>query len=156
MKKYSILLICLIISSCHVLQKDKQTLKKSTQKENYKIESKHTSSNEQRQLLLSDSSDTGFMLVLWPKGSFKLSLANGFEGEAEKILIKSKQTHKKEINLKQEVKHDGTLLRANYNKEKESTTIRKNNKFRIGTNWIWLLILSALCLGYLLYRRFCN
>jgi hypothetical protein len=36
-------------------------------------------------------------MMLWPKGKFTFSLANGFEGEADRVMIKGKQSQQKVV-----------------------------------------------------------
>ena len=87
-------------------------------------------------MVLIDSSYADFTLMLWPKGKFKFTLANGFEGEAERIIVRGKQTQQKLLHVKQETKRDSTVLKANYNKEKESSTTVEKNKLSVGYNWV--------------------
>ena len=43
--------------------------------------------------LYSDSSHQDYSVQVWPKGHFTFSATNGFEGEAEKLLIKGRTQH---------------------------------------------------------------
>jgi hypothetical protein len=150
MKTHLILiLVLLILSSCRILKKDQLTLKKLDQKEQLQITEQRNTHSQQSQLLLIDSSHKDFTMLLWPKGKFTFSVANGFDGEAEKILIKGRQSSQKMLSLKQETQHDGTTRKAAYSNEKENTVMVKKNTFAMGYNWYWLLLLP---IGYMIYR----
>ena len=138
-------------TACKVLQKDRLSVKKLSQTEELQFVAQKNTLSQQNQLILIDSNHNDFTIILWPKGKFKFSLPNGFEGEAEKILIKGKQTQQKILKVKAEKKQDSIVLKANYTNRKESSTVVKKNKFSIGYNWAWLLIFPIL---YLLYNRY--
>ncbi len=147
-------LMVLTLMSCHILKKDKQTLRKLQQQEHVHIDARRQLLHTQNQLLITDSSHNDYTMVLWPKGNFKLSIANGFEGEAEKILLKGNVTKQKFIALKNEVKRDSSLLKANYSNETERITERQKNKLSTGYQWGWVLVLLMLLIVVWLYRRY--
>jgi hypothetical protein len=154
MKTHLILiLVPLTLTSCHILKKDQLTLRTKSQKEQLQITGQRNKRSQQSQLMLTDSSHSDFTLTLWPKGKFTFSVAKGFEGEAEKIMIKGKQINQKMVNLKQETQQDSTVIKATYSNEKESSALVKKNKFSIGYNWYWLLLLP---IGYVIYRIILN
>ena len=132
-----------------MLKKEKLTTKKQSEKEELQINSQHHTLNQKSQLVLIDSSQNDFTMMLWPKGRFTFSLTNGFEGEAEKILLNGKQTKQKIMNLKQETKQDSTAFKANYVNKRESSNAVQKNKLSVGYNWAWLLILPFF---YVVYR----
>ena len=93
-------------------------------------------------------------MMLWPKGKFTFSIANGFEGEAEKILIKGKQTQQKLLKIKQEKKQDSTAFKVNYTNKKESSNSVQKNKLNVGYNWGWVLVLVILLALIWGYKKF--
>ena len=143
-----------MLNACQLLRKDKSTLKKLSQTEELQVVSQKTTLSVQNQLVLIDSSHNDFTMMLWPKGKFKFSIAKGFEGEAEKILIRGKQTQQKILKVKTEKRQDSIVLKANYSNKKESSTVVKKNKFSIGYNWAWIFIFPILYLCYWLYKRY--
>ena len=146
-------LVLMALTSCHILSKQKQTLQKISHKEQMQLAEQRITKSQQSQLLLVDSSHNDFTMLLWPKGKFTFSVANGFEGEAEKILIKGKQVSKKVLNLNEETKKDSILLEANYSNQSKSIAMVQKNKFRVGYSWTWLLIVPILWMSYRLYKR---
>lgn len=141
-KIYSIVLLAAVaLTSCSFLKKDKQSIKTKHQKEELQFSAQHQVITHQNQLVLMDSSYNDFTLMLWPKGKFTFSIANGFEGEAERLLIKRKQSQQKVLHMRQETKQDSIVLKANYNNEKESSTAVKKNKLSVGYNWAWIVVL---------------
>ncbi len=150
----TITIMVLILLGCHILQKDKQTLKQLRKKEQLQIVEQRNIHNYQTQLMLIDSSHNEFTLQLWPKGRFTFSVAKGFEGEAEKIVINGKHTNQKLLAVKQETKRDSTLLKTNYYNTKENNTIVKKNKLNFGNNWTWMLVIPGFYILYLLYKRY--
>ena len=151
LKIYLIITLAVVtLGACKLLKKDRLSLKKLSQAEELKFVAQKTTLSQQNQLVLIDSSHHDFTMMLWPKGKFTFSLTNGFEGEAEKILIKGKQTELKILKFKAEKKRDSIVLRANYTNKKESSTVVKKNKFSMG----YILLVPILYLCYWLYKRF--
>ncbi len=149
-----IALVALSLLGCHILQKDKLTLKKLSQKEELQFEVQHNTLSLQSQLVLIDSSHNDFTVLLYPKGKFTFSIANGFEGEAEQVMVKGKNTRVKILEVKEDVKQDSATVKANYSREKESSTLVKKNKLSMGYNWGWVVGLLVVFTLIWLYRRF--
>lgn len=142
------------LTACQLLKKEKLTVKAQYQKEVLQLTEHRNLLSQQNQLILIDSSHNDFTMMLYPKGRFTFSVANGFEGEAEKILINGKHTRQKIINLKQEIKKDSSVFKANYANEKESSASVKKNKLSVGCNWSLLLIIPVFYFLYLIYKRY--
>ena len=149
-----IALTAVSLTACKLLKKDKLSVKKLSQTEELQVVAQKTSLTQQNQLVLMDSSHNDFTMMLWPKGKFTFSLTNGFKGEAEKILIKGKQTQQRILKVKAEKREDSIVLKANYTNRKESSAVVNKNKFSIGYNWGWLLIFPILYVLYQLYSRY--
>ena len=92
--------------------------------------------------------------MLWPKGKFTFSLSNGFEGEAEKILIKGKQTQQKLLNMKQEKTQDSAAFKVNYSNQKQSNNNVQKNKIKVVYNWGWVLVLLVIFVLIWAYVKF--
>jgi hypothetical protein len=150
----TIALTIAILTSCQLLSKEKLTSKTQSQKEELQLVQQRNTLSQKNDLVLIDSSHNDFTMILWPKGNFKFSVANGFEGEAERIIIKGKQTEQKTLNLKQEKKQDSTQYKANYTNEKESSTTIKKNKLSVGFNWGWIVALLVFFVLIWFYRKY--
>jgi beta-lactamase superfamily II metal-dependent hydrolase len=150
---YTVLAVA-TLTSCQLLKKEKLTLKTKWQKEELKIAAQKTTFSQKNELVLIDSSQNDFTMMLWPKGKFTFSLTNGFEGEAERVIIKGKQSQQKVLNIKRETKQDSTIIKTNYTNEKESSTTIKKNKLSGGYNWAWVFVIPILYLFYRLYKRY--
>jgi hypothetical protein len=151
---FTITLVALILTSCQLFEKEKLTSKAQGQKEELQLVQQRNTLSQKNDLVLIDSSHNDFELMLWPKGKFTFSVANGFEGEAERILIKGKQTKQKVLNITQETKQDSTQFKANYSNEKASSITVKKNKISAGYNWFLLLVLPVLYGFYWLNKRY--
>ncbi len=152
--KITIAITILTLNSCHILQKDKLTLKKLNQKEELHIMEQRNTLSQHYQLVMTDSSHNDFTMLLWPKGKFTFSAAKGFEGEAEKIIIKGSQASKNVLNLKRETKRDSSLLKADFINQRESSTAMKKNKLSFGFSWVWFLAIPIFYLLYRVYLRY--
>ncbi|SFH35546.1 hypothetical protein [Pedobacter insulae] len=141
------------LTSCHILQKDKLTLKNLAQKEQLQLIEQRNTLSEQSHLVLIDSSHNDFKMTLWPKGKFTYSLAKGFEGEAEKIMITGVQARQKVLKLKQETKHDSTKVTLHYQNEAKTKTISQKNKFNVGYSWGWVIVLVIILVAIWVYRK---
>lgn len=141
------------LSSCHILRKDKLILKKLDQKLEVEHSVLQNRLSQQRELLLIDSSHNDYTMLFWPKGRFTFSAANGFEGEAEKVMIKGRQINQKVLTLRDKMQHDSTSIKLNYSSQMESSMVIEKNKLKIVPAWIWLLILPLIYLIYFIYKR---
>ena len=142
------------LTSCKLLKKDKLTLKKLSQTEELRVVAQKTTLSQQNQLIIIDSSHNDYTMMLWPKGKFTFSLANGFEGEAEKILIRGKQTQQKLLNMKHEKRQDSAAFKVNYSNQKQSSNSVQKNKINVGYNWGWVLVLLVIFVLIWAYLRF--
>lgn len=147
-------IIILCLTSCQLLRKDKLTLKRLNQKEELQVTEQRNIVSQQSHLVIIDSNHQDYTMMLWPKGHFKFTVANGFEGEAEKILIMGKHTNQKITTLESKIKRDSTFIKADYSSQQESSTIVKKDKTSLGFSWWWLLIIPVCYIIYLLYKRY--
>jgi hypothetical protein len=154
LKRQIALLVCICLASCKLFEKNKLISKAKHQKEQLHILQQRNTLSQQSQLVLIDSSQNDFTMMLWPKGKFTLSLTNGFEGEADSVMIKGKQSQQKVLNIKHETKQDSIIIKTNYTNEKESSTLVKKKKLRVGFNWALVLVVPFLYLFYRLYKRY--
>ncbi len=153
--KIIIIIAIIALTSCQLLKKDKLTLKKLAQREQLLITEQRNILNQQRRLVLIDSGHQDYTAILWPKGHFKFTVTDGFEGEAEKVLMVSKLKSQKIIRFDEQTKQDSTLLKTTYINEKESIRTAKVNKVGFRYSWLWLLLPALIYMCYWLYKRFC-
>lgn len=146
--------ILLTFTSCGLLKKNKVALKKLTQQEYVQVEQEQTIFSQQSQLMLIDSSRDDFTTMIWPKGKFKFSVAEGFEGEAEGLLIKARETKKRILTLKQEVRQDSSIQKAIYTKTKDRSATVEKSKLNVGPKWTWLVIFSIIFVLYWGYKKY--
>ena len=81
MKTY-IILLALVLQSCNIMRKNKQSLQKQSHKEHLERVAQRNSKSQKSEMMLIDSNHSDFTMLLWPKGKFTFSIAKGFEGEA--------------------------------------------------------------------------
>jgi hypothetical protein len=153
MKQIFTIIIILSLCSCQLLKKDKQILKKLSQQEQFEVTGQRNTLLKQSQLVLIDSNHHDYTMMLWPKGKFTYSLAEGFKGEAEQILLKGKQANQKQLSLVQGIKQDSLVVGARYISDKESISVVKKRKLNLGYNWTWLLLIPICYILYQVYSR---
>ncbi|RZK39842.1 MAG: hypothetical protein EOO90_17310 [Pedobacter sp.] len=151
--KTILFLIIITTSSCGLLQKSKMSQKTNSQKEELQVELQQVRLSGQQQLVLSDSSNSDYTILLWPKGNFRLSPRNGFEGEAEHILVKAKRSQQKNLWLDQQIEHDSILLKASKVQQHESNTTIRKDKQSIVPSWVWLLAIPVLLVMFWVGKR---
>lgn len=149
-----IMLLLLALCSCRLLRKERLVSKTHNQKEEGLLSKQRTSLSHQRHLVLMDSSKKEFTVMLWTKGKFRLSPANGFEGEAEKIMIAGRQYNQRILKASDISKRDSTVLKAAYTKEKDIGELVSSNRLGMGYSWAWMLLIPVVYLCYWGYRRF--
>jgi len=148
-----IILLTLSISSCALLNKQKLGVKTKSEKERVQIESLQTSERQKKQLFVMDSSHNDFTILIWPKGTFKFSAAQGFEGEAEKLVMRGKHTQQQTLSITNEIKKDSAALSANYIRTKNSSQTLKKDKVSMGYSWSWIIGILILGIAVWAYRK---
>jgi hypothetical protein len=104
---------------------------------------------------MNDSADNSFSMELWPKGVFTYSAAQGFKGEAEKILISGKTKRgtasSMQENYSADTKSDQKLTALESTLEKT-----ESNKKVIRHTLSWKIIVAAVLMlalvGWLVIR----
>lgn len=147
------LFIIAVLYSCQLLKREKLSTKDQSEKLAFQTDLQLHTLSQQNQLLVIDSSRSDFTVWLWPKGSFTFSPAKGFEGEAEKIVVKGKQAHQKIFSIRNELKKDSTAIKANYNRLKQQSTTIEKTKLTFAHSWAWYLLIPIVFLGYLAYKK---
>ncbi|MGF1923277.1 MAG: hypothetical protein ACQUHE_03795, partial [Bacteroidia bacterium] len=140
----------LVFSGCHILNKDKHTLKRLNQKEELHIDLQKSSLTHKNRSVLVDSSFGDFSLTIIPTGKFSFSVAKGFEGKAEKLLFKGKQANLHKWMSDLEIKQNNSSTKVSHSKQKQREVSVQKHKFSMGTNLIWLFLIFPIC--YCLWR----
>ena len=101
-----------------------------------------------------DSTSSNAVVMIWPKGKFTFSALQGFEGEAEKILLKSKvQTSGFGIRVKDSlVKQQDYLELEQKHKGKDQTQFKTNIKKETPAFWPILAVVLILTAGVIVYK----
>jgi cobalamin biosynthesis Mg chelatase CobN len=93
-------------------------------------------------LLINDSADNSFLMELWPKGVFTYSAAQGFKGEAEKVVISGKikrgTATSKQVNYSADTKSDQKVTASESAQHKT-----ESNKKEIQRTVSWKIIVAA-------------
>lgn len=107
----------------------------------------------QRISVAKDSLDASFEIEIWPKGKFMFS-ADGFEGEATKLLIKGKVTKLRGSSLKQstEIVED-KRVKETISKTLDATKLNKSRNATPYSLLIYLFVLLAIFLFCLWFRK---
>ncbi len=149
----TITLAIAVLCSCQVLKKEKLSSKMQIEKQLLQIEKQRNQLDKKSKLHIIDSSQNDFTMLLWPKGKFTYSLAKGFAGEADKILIKDRQKKQKSLDYNNHVKQDSASLNTNYNNQKETSLITTKHKISLGYNLGWVLVLLLIFALIWAYRK---
>lgn len=151
--RLTLIIAALSLTACSLLKKTKQSLKQVNMKEQLELVKHRHTLTRQSQLIFIDSSHRDFNVMLLPKGKFKFSIQNGFEGEAEKIWLSAKKQQVTSLHQEHQIKVDSTVRKATYHKNKKSTAKVEKNKLRMGNSWSWLLIIPILWVCFSVYKR---
>jgi hypothetical protein len=106
-------------------------------------------------LLFNDSSDQDYTLQIWPKGKFTYSAANGFQGEAEKMLVSGKMKHASSGSKLSGADQHGKSSIQLLTKQKQKmasgheSTVKKKT---ISLKWMIAGVVSLVIIGFVLYQ----
>lgn len=166
MRKYKVafyIALFYALTSCGLLQRNTTTSTEDRQDLSGKVDMVTAAAQEKNMesqsfTFYTDSTQHGYSIQLWPKGHFTYSPLNGFEGEAEKVLVTG--------NLNGVKKGNGTtVLKANESErtelklktsEKGKAVQKATAKEKVPSAW-WVfggLVLLAGMLMYFLRLKF--
>lgn len=155
------ILLFLTMNSCGLMKKTEKTLQESSAMLEI---SKHTKSNYAQEnnsnsvymVFEKDSVQQAYQVQLWPKGKFTFSAVNGFEGEAERILISGelqKKSNHLELSTSQQHNKEQQQMEMQVRKtQKEAEKIEKKSS-SADFRWVIMGIILLVFGGIWLYRR---
>ncbi len=151
MKKYSILLLASACLACSSLNKQRSKLVTETQQQLQQKEQQLSTKKIAK--ILVDTSSAELEVAFWPKGMVKYSPITGFEGEAVKISVRSKQQ-------KSSLMNERTVENLSANKmlslQKVESSEVKNAIKNKSHYFFWILgflLIQGASVVYLLYKR---
>ncbi len=145
-------LFCLLsLWSCGTLRKEGFNTKHTTRLSGTQL---HTlEAQSQSFQIIKDSTQATVEVTLWPKGSFTYS-ANGFTGEASKVLIKGKTSQwlNQQNQQMRSTKQSSQTKSRVITKSKQAVAIKEKKLpfLSLGKSAVMLLILI---LGYIVYHK---
>ena len=150
---YLLLLSLIFITACSLFKEKTFFQSDSLHRHNIRKESTQQSAIKTESLRFysnSDSLDRQTFAEIFPKGPFKYSLADGFSGEAERLVINERVNEssqlqvsgqrKKTSELKSAMKESERAIAQTRLKEKEVETSNLNLRILVGCALIFLLI----------------
>ena len=151
MIRLSLLLFFMLISACSTMHKSIDTSIQTRIIDSLDLHSATIESSTSLAFITRDSINSDYLMEIYPKGVFTYSWADGFNGEADRILVKAsvkKGTVRHSISESHE---QGSRIDVNKLKkdlQSKDQVISKSN-FRFGTR-IWI-VLSCLIFAFLFY-----
>lgn len=113
---------------------------------------KHDQLAQHLQASIRDSSLTGYVVEIIPRGKFTYSAVNGFSGEAQQLRIKGKTLHTTSRTVDQHTQatvKENMELRNQFKSSHSTLTKEKEKKL----SWKWILAAILIGLAYYFYRR---
>lgn len=104
------------------------------------------------QASIRDSSLTGYVVEIIPRGKFTYSAVNGFSGEAEQLRIKGKTLHttRRTVDqLTQAIVKENMELRNQFKSSYSTLAKEKEKKL----SWKWVFAISLIGLVYFYYCK---
>ena len=145
MKGYVCLLVVLFFYSCGIMN-DKhttKTLSELTDETKLDLAMKaetELKDNSLKMIVRDDSLNKDWNIQLWPKGKFTFSPQNGFEGEAEKVLINGRSFERNRSKETEAVdKTQKSSIDISLHEKKKNVKTAKQEEKSIRQNYSWLL-----------------
>jgi len=144
--RYTLSYLALTISSCGLMKKTEKKVNESKYlsaqtKQMNEVTEASDSGKTIKMVFEKDDMQSAYSVQLWPKGSFRFSAENGFEGEAERILISGQM--KEERNRKElsgtEQQHSGRQEITSAQSSQEQG-IKKEEIREIKTDFKWVIL----------------
>jgi hypothetical protein len=148
--KNSVLLIMMAgLVSCHVLRKDRFNLNKTLEEHEFLHEEAFSTLHSESGFKFADSNGASFTMLVSPKGKFRFSVNEGFEGEASQLVMKGKQSRKQMLELGNMFRQQSSNMKEQHAYSKETASVDSRHKACAGLGWAWLALLPIF---YVLYR----
>lgn len=162
MKKLAInllaLLILIMLSSCSTRKLNKQILKSSAseQSETRMQDLRIDKLEAKRKILLTDTANEHYSVIIFPADTFSFSTQHGFEGKAEKIEISgelSRVISRTDSTVLLEEKQRTINEEKQYeNKRSEQSNSRELEKKRWQLVNVFMIVLVLFLMGWVLWR----
>lgn len=156
MKGYVCLLVVLFFYSCGIMN-DKHTTKNWSELTDetrldlaMKID-QELQDNSIKMIVRDDSLNKDWNIQLWPKGKFTFSLQNGFEGEADKVLINGRSFQRnRSTETEATDKTQRNSANVSLHEKKKNVDTSKQEEKSIKPNSSWLLTCGFLLVIFVL------
>lgn len=101
-----------------------------------------------------DSLNKKDVVLIWPKGKFTFSTLNGFEGEAESIVMSSALNHSgSDLKMKDSLLSEKTHLKAGQLHKNENKSQSKSiTKTQTPAFWPMIAVVFILMTGLIIYK----
>lgn len=150
------------LHGCGLLNKTDKRTEQSKSSSDHLEQSKTTmeddSSGKSLQMAFEkDDVQSAYAVQLWPKGVFKFSAENGFEGEAERIVISGqlKEQRNRTKLAANEQQHKGKQETVEEKiTQKKNTSTQETRETKFDFRWAILGILFLIISCILVYRKF--
>ena len=146
----------LLLSACATLKSKKVLHEQDLEVKHDSRESSIEQSWAKSNTLLLDTSNSEYVVQIIPLGKFFYSAEKGFEGMAEKVVIKGKANNRRMLHEQQQEGHELALQKGSVKSTALKTKVHLTEKMRKSLSpslLIGLGILFCLTLGYWLIKK---
>lgn len=103
-----------------------------------------------------DSSDFGYSLQIWPRGTFSYSPEDGFSGEADKVLVTGKgKSGSVSTGLTNILERDKGKIRQNLKQHTKNVRDEKQKSKKTSPSWKWVIagLAFMMVVGCFIYTK---
>jgi hypothetical protein len=151
------LLMAFLLLGCGSFRKVERQQAESLVEQAVEISKDSLQTEDQRSIRVllqgkTDSSASGYIMEIWPKGKFSISNTGGFEGEAEKVKLRGKLVSTNrffQLDEQAEVRH--ALKQVNTQNIRQEKKAQKQELVKKNPAWKWALVLLSVLIFLNLY-----
>ncbi|RLJ69590.1 hypothetical protein [Pedobacter alluvionis] len=151
----NLLVACsMLITACGSLKSNKTLHTQEFQSNSYNEENTNQQSWATKNTVLLDTSNSEYVVQITPLGKFFYSTEKGFEGMAEKVVVRGKAGRKQILHQQQQTGHQLQQQKHSLESTQLATRVQRIDKSRRPASAVWWIGLAvALGLVYWLIRK---
>jgi len=161
-KASCLLWIFLIMNSCGLMKKTEKKVNEFKYSSDHRqqtnaVTEKIDSSKTLRMFFEKDDVQSTYLVQLWPKGTFKFSADNGFEGEADRILISGQvmeQKNRTALSSTEEQHREKQVIASAQTDQEQRINKEEIREIKTDFRWVILVILLLIVCCTWAYCKF--
>jgi len=145
-----------LLSACATIKNKKMLLEQDLEAKYKSQESINKRTWEKGNTLLVDTSNSEYVVQITPLGKFFYSKEKGFEGMAEKVVVKGKANKRRMVHQQQQKGHEQAQQKGSEESTALKTKVQHTEKMRKGMSpsfLIGLVVVFCLTLAYWLMKK---